>query len=195
MGRPDLKSNDARRPANNPHISRCRWTISTRSSTTARRTTSDCTACRPISRPTRPIRTCRSSIRWSARVRRNSPPSARRRSLGIRLSFHPSQFIRLEQPGRGTRRRSIWIFPARRRCWSDGFGTGGGSGDPCGRGVRRRSGEPRALGRHVGDAARARPASSGSGARRPSFLGVGHVVASRADGCFVWSSTTSISGA
>jgi UV DNA damage endonuclease len=43
---------------------------------------------------------------------------AKAKEYGIRLSFHPSQYVLLNSPDQALTDKSIWDCRARRRCWT-----------------------------------------------------------------------------
>ncbi|MBB3937249.1 UV DNA damage repair endonuclease UvsE, partial [Aureimonas phyllosphaerae] len=108
MGKPDLKSNDARRPANNPHLKVSLDYIDRildycgRNDVGLYRMSSDIA----------PYATHPDMPQFHSMVRESEAElaavGAKAKALGIRLSFHPSQFIVLNSPDAGLVSRSVW---------------------------------------------------------------------------------------
>lgn len=108
MGRPDLKSNDARRAANNPHLKVSLEYVDevldycARSGVGLYRMSSDLA----------PYATHPDMPQFHTMVRESQAElaaiGAKARSLGIRLSFHPSQFVVLNSPDPELVRKSVW---------------------------------------------------------------------------------------
>ena len=139
LGRPDLKSNDARRWQSGPHLRVSLGYLREIFDYLDRHghpDVPDVVGPGPVRRPTR---TCRSSTARSASAPTSWPTSGRlAREQGLRLSFHPSQFVDPEQPrpeADGQERRRP--RGAGRDPRPDGAGPGGGAGDPRRRDLRR----------------------------------------------------------
>ncbi|WP_279483450.1 UV DNA damage repair endonuclease UvsE, partial [Aureimonas sp. SK2] len=108
MGKPDLKSNDARRAANNPHLKVSLEYIDgildycAKNGVGLYRMSSDIA----------PYATHPNMPQFHGMVRETqaelAATGAKAKALGIRLSFHPSQFVVLNSPDPELVRKSVW---------------------------------------------------------------------------------------
>jgi UV DNA damage endonuclease len=107
MGKPDLKSNDARRPANNPHLKVSLGYIDQILDYCAENRVGLYRMASDIA----PYATHPDMPQFHSMVRESAAElaaiGAKAKALGIRLSFHPSQFIVLNSPDAGLVTRSV----------------------------------------------------------------------------------------
>ena len=147
MGAPGLKSNDTRRWQKDPHLKTSLeyldaiFTYLQKKRIDMYRMSSDLA----------PYATHPDMPQFHAMVAESGAElraaGARARELGIRLSFHPSQYVLLNSPDPALTQKSIWDLASQAEMLEPhGTGTGGGDGDACGRRLWRHGGEPGALG-------------------------------------------------
>jgi hypothetical protein len=161
MGRDDLKSNDARRFASDPHL---KVSLGYLDAILDHLDRHDIRMYR-MSSDIAPYATHPDMPQFHGMVRESAAElaafGAKAKHLGIRLSFHPSQFIVLNSPDPKLVAKSIADLVSQAGdARPDGAAARGRAGCPCRRHVWRRPDRPPALGRYLGDVARTSSAPS-----------------------------------
>ncbi len=114
----DLKSNDARRAANKPHLKVSLEYVDQILDYCAKH---DIGLYR-MSSDLAPYATHPDMPEFHGMVRESQQElasiGAKAKALGIRLSFHPSQFVVLNSPDPELVRKSVWDLEAKPRCWT-----------------------------------------------------------------------------